>query len=152
MTPSENGKSRAPRYVSVDVYDAEDAALVRAELSEPDTADYALITDYLARELSEEDCERFKERLLTDSRFRELAEPVLAFWFLTEPFVVEPDDDPAATQRTVEEFRRRLEFAKLPIDSPALEKKRAKVRRRLRMLFGAIGAIILSGIYECYRS
>ena len=80
MMPSGNGDSRdrAVRRGARDLStyrpdETEADAVVRAELSEPDTEDYGLITDYLAGELSPADRERYEQRMRTDPEFRDAA-------------------------------------------------------------------------------
>ena len=136
-----------------EMHEAEDEALVHAELSKPDTADYALITDYLADELSPEDRERVEERLRTDPKFRALAEPLIMMtWEL--PVGLTPEAaraDLEETEQAVREFRKLLALDQLEIYSPALEKKRAKQRRNRRILFGAILSALGAGLYEWLR-
>src|SRR5690242_3288477 len=106
-----------------EMHNAEDEALVRAELSEPDTADYGLITDYLAGELSPEDRARVEERLRTDPKFRALAEPlIMMMWELS------PEADRVADERSVQAFRARLELQQTDTYAPILEKKFANRR------------------------
>jgi len=124
-------------------------ALLREELNEPDHTEYALLTDYFAGELSEADRKQVEERLRTDAQFRALADSLQPLWTLPGSVARTPTlVDLALAERTWQTVRKRIGR----IYSPALEEKRATVHRRFRMLFGAIGLIILSGIYECYRS
>ena len=82
---------RAARDASLETSGAMDDDVVRAELREPDTEDYGLVTRYLAGELSPVDRERVEERLRTDPKFRALAEPLIAIWKLPLPLDREPD-------------------------------------------------------------
>src|SRR5690348_10623452 len=90
MTRSRKGDLRPgtvaspERDGSIELYDEELEAAVRAEIG-PEYDEYALITDYLAGELSPADQERVKERLRTDPKFRALAEPLIMVWNRSVP-------------------------------------------------------------------
>lgn len=99
-------RSEARRERSRATYADDDEAVLRAELNEPDTADYGLITRYLANELSAADRELVEERLRTDAKFRLLAEPLIAIWNV--PYLLDGEPDPVMAERAVEEFRKRI--------------------------------------------
>ncbi|MFL5614791.1 MAG: FecR domain-containing protein, partial [Gemmatimonadaceae bacterium] len=99
-------RSEIRRVLSRETYDADDEAVLRAELNEPDTADYGLITRYLANELSMADRELVEERLRTDAKFRLLAEPLITIWNV--PYLLDGKPDPVVAERAVEEFRKRV--------------------------------------------
>jgi hypothetical protein len=145
-------RSRAGRDRSMAPYDPEVDAEVRAELSEPDHADYALITDYLADELSAADRERVEERLRTDAAFRALAEPLIMVW--SQPRAIDREPTPAdrmEAERAWKKLAARIELEEQRIHSPALEKKRAKQRRRHRTIFGFIFTTLVAGLLEWFH-
>jgi len=71
--------------------DAEVEALLLEELNEPDHAELALLIDFLAGELPDEEIERVAERLRTDAEFREYAKPTIALWTMPLRMDVDPD-------------------------------------------------------------
>ena len=132
--------------------DARVDALLREELNEPDHAEYALLTDYFAGELSETDQKQVEERLRTDPEFRALADSLEMLWTLPgsirrTPTLVER----AQAERTWQKLKKRIELAELEIHSPVLEDKRAEQRRRRRRIFAIVAALIGGGLYELFR-
>jgi ferric-dicitrate binding protein FerR (iron transport regulator) len=151
MTQPENAKGA--RDMTFGAYDVDVEAEVRAELSEPDSADYGLVTRYLANELSPEDRERVEERLSTDPEFRALAEPLFMIWRIPLQLDREPNEaDRIEAERAVAAFRKWLEVERYTVRSPALEEKRATWQRRLRIGLFALVSTILGALYEEYRS
>jgi len=129
--------------VPLDPEALEDEALVRAELSEPDHEEYALITDYLANELSPEDRLRVEERLRTDAEFRALAEPIMMIWNLPFPLDKEPDArDRAEAAAAAEKLRKRIEMHRQGIHTPTVQERHAKQRFWRKLIRGTIGMTV----------
>lgn len=138
-------RSQAAKDLSLLMQD--DEALVRAELSEPDHEDYALITDYLANELSPADRARVEERLRTDAEFRALAEPMIMVWKLPFPLDGEPDlADRAEAEHAMKKFRERIELQRRGFHTPTVEEKRARRRRWRRAFVTTIGGVIMGTV------
>src|SRR5689334_7692278 len=118
MTPSRNGDSRndggagGVRDVSTVWYeDSGSEALVRAELSEPDTDDYRLVTDCLVGEASPEDRQLYEARKRNEPQFRELAEWLELIWEQHRRLVPEPSRAALMeAERTMEKFWRRVDL------------------------------------------
>ena len=147
MTPSHNGDS-----VARPTYDVDDEALVLAQSSEPNDAEYALITDFLAGELSAEERKRVEERLRTDDKFRALAEPFIMIWNVQGPLDREADRaDRIHAERLWERFEKRMALEEVGIHTPTLQEKHAKRRNRRRFVFGTIATMIIGWLAAWLR-
>lgn len=148
--PFRHGDSPEPN--AMQAKETEDELAVRAQLSNPDDADYALITDFLAGELSPEDRARVEERLQTDARFRALAEPLIMIWNVPGPLDREEDlADRVEAERSWQMLKKRIDLEQVANYSPVLQEKRATRRRGLRVLFAAILTALGVGLYESFR-
>jgi hypothetical protein len=123
--------------------DARIEALLQEELNEPDHAEYALLTEYFAGDLSEDDRRQVEERLRTDPKFRALADSLEPLWTLPgslrrKPTLVEQ----VAAERTWQDLKKRIELAEHGIPTPTLSERRAKRRRNRSWIFTFIGALV----------
>ena len=106
------------------------------ELNEPDHAELALIIDFLARELPDEEIESVAERLRTDAEFREFAKPTIALWTMplrmdVDPALLERVAHTKIDARAAAEHERRLvkvqiELRKIGLYPLTLVKKKTK--------------------------
>lgn len=141
---NDDGRERtvggAVRDESVEVRNAEIEALVREELSQPDHADYLLITDYLSGELSPVDRERFEDRLRSDPEFRELAEPLLLIGELGVARQPRPIDL-AEADRTWDKVKERMGLEELGIRTLTRAEKRSRWRHGRNWVLTSIAAL-----------
>jgi ferric-dicitrate binding protein FerR (iron transport regulator) len=127
-------------------------ALLQEELNEPDHAEYALLTDYFAGELSEADRKQVDERLRTDLEFRALADSLEMMWTLpgsvarTRTLV-----EHAEAERTWEKLKKRIELEELGIHTPTLQEKRRRQRNRRRTVFSTVTVLIAGLLIEWVR-
>lgn len=159
MTPSRNGDSRqdgiaggardqsAPWY-----HDADCEAIVRAELSEPDTEDYRLVTDCLAGEASPEDQELYELRRRTDPQFDELAE-----WLdlISEhlPRVVSEQGraDLMGAEGAMEKLWHRVDLGEQDVQTSSRAEHRARWRRLRSYAFTTIGLTLAAWLGNLIR-
>ena len=156
--PSRNGNRPDPNAApaigdgSMRADETEDEAAVREQLSLPDDAEYALVTDYLAGELSAEDRARVEERLRTDAEFRAFAEPLIMIWNVPGPLDREEDlADRAEAKRSLQKLRKQIELQHRDVEYADLEETRTN---RGRWRGGLVIGILLSigaGLYELLR-
>src|SRR5690348_16757624 len=131
-------RRRAAADGSIELQDEALEAAVRAEIGE-DYDDYALITAYLAGDLSPADRQRVEERLGADQKFRALAEPLMMVWKRSVP-VEEPEDLATrnAAEQSWERLKKRIELETQGIHQLTLEEKSTRRRRWRVRLLGAI--------------
>jgi ferric-dicitrate binding protein FerR (iron transport regulator) len=148
----EPNAARAPRDVSTEAYETEDDVALREQLSNPDDADYALITDFLAGELSPDDRARVEERLRTDARFRALAEPLIMIWNVPGP-LDRPEDlaDRVEAERRWKMLKRRIELEEAGVHTPTLEEKHRRRRNRRRTVFSTVTVLIAGLLIKWMR-
>ena len=124
-------------------HDDDDEAAIRAQLSDPNDAEYALVTDYLAGELSLEMRERVEELLQTDAKFRAFAEPLIMIWNVAGSSDREEDlADRIEAQRQWDKLERVMELEKLGIHTPTLAERRTKRRKRQRVVLSTIAGLV----------
>lgn len=159
MTPSRNGDSRqdgvggrASDASALSYQDAESEALVRAELSEPDSEDYRLASDCLSGEASPEDRELYEVRKRTDPRFRELTEWLELIEEQYPRAAREPSrTDLMAAERTMEIFWRRVDLEEQNRQTAPGGEKRARWRRFRSYAFTTIGLTVAAWLGNVIR-
>jgi ferric-dicitrate binding protein FerR (iron transport regulator) len=114
-------------------------ARVRAELGEH-YDDYMLITDYVAGALSPEDRVRLEERLRTDSKFHDLAAPLIRAWRFPRPR--DRREDPLDAERAWQKLRARIELEEHGIHTRTFEDRPALLRRHWPTIVALCGALI----------
>lgn len=129
---------------SIELYDDELEAAVRAEVGE-EYDDYALVTQYLAGELSPADRERVEERLRIDRKFRALAEPLIVFWKHSGPIYKDEDlIDAVGAARSWQKLKERMELEQRGRHTLTLDEKRARKRWRRRFVSTTIAAALVA--------
>jgi len=159
MTPSRNGDARrngaagGARDESILRYDHADShALVRAELSEPDTEDYRLVADYLAGEASPEDRERYEFRKRTEPAFRELTEWLELISEQHPRVRGEPSrTDLIEAERALEKLWQRVEFEEQDIETSTRAEHSARTRRLRSWAFTTIGLVVAAWLGDAIR-
>jgi ferric-dicitrate binding protein FerR (iron transport regulator) len=102
-------------------------------------SDLELITDYLAKELPEEQIAEVRRRLETDSAFKDFAAPLIAAWSIPPHWERHPMPR-AELEKHWDEFTKRAGFVH----------QRRKRRRRRWTVFGAVLVTLILGL--CYFS
>lgn len=130
--------------------EADDEAMVRAAMSDPEFADRELVTRFVAGELSPEDRTRFETRLRDDEDFRELAEPLIKVWKLIPRPDPEPDDE-AKAEQSWQRIKELIELEERGFATPGELARRAARRRRWTVFFACFAILVAIAVWFVAR-